>query len=326
MSYSSLLPLLKKTGSTLTVEEFQSKINVVFHDHEAFHYDAMHQDMWESLQEQINLLVDDLFRSKELHSGMRLLDVGCGTGLSTRLLLQSKLGPYIDEITLLDTSTNMLKLAQKKADAWGKNVVTINSEISDLEGQYDIIMVCSVLHHIPDLDTFLQKINRLLVSGGTFIHLQDPNGDYLHDAIYRHRLTDYQNSTVASSSKKFVDLIPKSWKHSINRILGRKNYIDRINDQLLDEKVIRRRMTADEIWSVTDIHVESKSDHTNKGISVSRLKECLKNFTLINQRSYAFYGVLKSDLSDDLKENESLFISKNELNGRNISCIWTKNN
>ena len=55
MSYTSLLPLLKKTGSPLSPEDFQARINVVFHDFESDHYDSMHDDMWESLQEQINL-------------------------------------------------------------------------------------------------------------------------------------------------------------------------------------------------------------------------------------------------------------------------------
>lgn len=325
MSYSSLLPLLKKTGSSLTVEAFQSRINVIFHDHEAFHYDEMHRDMWESLQEQINLLVDDLFEVEEPRKNLRLLDVGCGTGLSTQQLLHSKLGAYIDAITLLDTSPNMLKLAEKKAQTWGKKYKTVNSEISDLDGQYDVIMVCSVLHHIPELDLFLQKIDSLLVSGGIFIHLQDPNGDSLNDPVYLDRAAELQQVVSANTSRKPIDFIPKSWKHFINRTLGRKNYIDRINDQLLAEKVIRHRMTADEIWSVTDIHVEQKHDAANKGISLVQLKEYLKNFKLIKQRSYAFYGVLKSDLSEELEKNESVLISRNELNGRNISCVWIKN-
>ena len=32
MSYTSLLPLLEKTGSILTPEKFQERINIVFND------------------------------------------------------------------------------------------------------------------------------------------------------------------------------------------------------------------------------------------------------------------------------------------------------
>jgi 2-polyprenyl-3-methyl-5-hydroxy-6-metoxy-1,4-benzoquinol methylase len=324
MSYSSLLPLLKKTGSSLSVEEFQSRINIVFHDHEAFHYDRMHLDMWESLQEQINLLVNDYLEIKEPSSNISVLDIGCGTGLSTQQLLHSKLANYITEITLLDTSSNMLKQAEVKAKTWGKKYVIVNSEVSDLMGQYDVIIVCSVLHHIPELDSFLNKIDTLLKPDGVFIHLQDPNGDYLNDSNYLKRVTEFESIVSQSTTKKLVDFIPKNWKHFINRNLGRKNYIDCINDQLLSEKVIRRRMTADEIWSVTDIHVENKFNSTNKGISLNYLKNHFKNLQLIKQRSYAFYNVLKSDLPEELKKNEDAFIAQNELNGRNISCIWIK--
>lgn len=326
MSYSSLLPLLKKTGSSLTAEAFQARINVVFHDHEASHYDSMHQDMWESLQEQINLLVADWFAFKIPADHLSLLDIGCGTGLSTQKLLQSLLGTHIDDVTLLDTSSKMLRLAEAKAKTWEKKYSILNADIATVTNQYDVIIVCSVLHHIPELDIFLKQIDRVLKSGGILIHLQDPNGDYLNDATYKQRFDEYNNYTSSHSQKSLKALLPKQWKHFINRNLGRKNYIDRINDQLLAEKVISKRMTADEIWSVTDIHVESKLSPENKGISFEFLKNNLNNFSLVKQRSYAFYNVLKSDLPATLQSEEDRLIAQNELNGRNISCIWIKNN
>lgn len=324
MSYSSLLPLLKKTGSLLSAEAFQSRINVVFHDHEANHYDSMHSDMWESLQEQINLLVADWFDFKTPTPNLSVLDIGCGTGLSSQKLLQSPLGAYIDEVTLLDTSSNMLKQAEAKAKTWNKKWKLINADITAVTETFDVIMICSVLHHIPDLKQFLNHIDGLLKPGGVIIHLQDPNGDYLEDSVYVERMTAFEET--ANKKKNIANYIPKKWKHFINLKLGRKNYIDHINDQLLAEKVIRKRMTADEIWSVTDIHVESKLNTENKGISFEFLKAQLLNFQLIKQRSYAFYSVLKSDLPEEFKKNEAQFIDQNQLNGRNISCIWIKNN
>jgi len=46
---------------------------------------------------------------------------------------------------------------------------------------YDLILACSVLHHIPALPEFLAQLARLQSDRGAFLHLQDPNGDYLHD-------------------------------------------------------------------------------------------------------------------------------------------------
>jgi hypothetical protein len=83
-------------------------------------------------------------------------------------------------------------------------------------------------------------------------------------------------------------------------------------------------MTADEIWSVTDIHVETKKDTINKGISLRFLKLQLQNFELIKMRSYGFYGFLKSDLVENYQEKEARLIDENHVNGRNISCLWMK--
>ena len=161
--------------------------------------------------------------------------------------------------------------------------------------------------------------------GGILIHIQDPNGDYINSDSYLQRKNEYESIISAlPKNKKLTDFIPKPLLKSIKRILGRKDYIDLINDQLLAEKTIKRRMTADEIWSVTDIHVETKKDMVNKGISLRFLQTQLVNFDLINMRSYGFYGFLKSDLTEDYQQKEAQFIAQNQRDGRNISCLWIK--
>lgn len=327
MSYASFLPLLKKTGSTLTPDKFHERINIVFHDFEADYYDEMHHDMKESLQQQIDLLVSDLLASHPPSSkNLRLLDVGCGTGLSTQIVLNSKLGNYIDTITLLDSSPKMLQKAEEKAVIWNKKHTLLNGYVSDVKETFDVVIICSVLHHIPDLEAFLKQIDAILNPGGILIHLQDPNGDYLKDKTYLERSSQYKSEQSTVQKKmKISDLLPKHLKNSINRLLGRKTYIDKINDQLIKEGTIKNRMSADEMWSVTDIHVETKTS-TNKGISLQFLKNNLNNFELLQFRSYGFFGVLKSDLSVHFKDKEEEFIMQQQSNGRNISCIWIKKN
>lgn len=326
MIYNTLLPLIKKTKSPLSPREFQERINIVFHDFEASQYDLMHKDMWESLQEQINLLVADLLKRENYDSRkLNLLDIGCGTGLSTQMLLNSKLGVFIDEITLLDTSKNMLKFAEEKAKNWNKKYKIVNGYLLDLKQKHDVIIICSVLHHIPDLKIFLSEVENNLSEDGILIHLQDPNGDYINDTNYLERVGFFESEMNLKAQKKsLVNLMPKKWKHFVNRQLGRLSYIDLVNNQLMVENVIKKRMSADEIWSVTDIHVETKENRMNKGISFQFLQKQLFNFELINFRSYGFYGALKSQLPDKFKKIEEELISKNELNGRNISCLWKK--
>ncbi|MBO2544289.1 methyltransferase domain-containing protein [Salegentibacter sp. BDJ18] len=318
---------MKKKGCTLSAEKFQERVNVIFHDHEAAQYDQMHADMKNSLQEQINLLISDLFDHCSFsEKKLKVIDVGCGTGMSTEFLLNSRIEPYIENVTLLDTSKKMLELAGKKAKNWDVKYSVINAELHQISSKFDLVLICSVLHHIPELKKFLKMISEKLRTGGIFIHLQDPNGDYLNDRLYKERVKELQEQQkLKSLDKDFTAYIPKSIKSRINRLLGRKNYIDLINDQLLEEKVIKKRMSADEIWSVTDIHVETKNNTVDKGISLRFLQENLDDFSLISHRSYGFYGKLKYDLDDELRKMEEMYITERQLNGRNISGIWIKN-
>ncbi len=324
MSYQNLIPLLKKTKSPLSPEKFQERINIVFHDFESAHYDTMHKDMRDSLQEQINLLVADVLAAKKMeNTNLSLLDIGCGTGLSTEFVLGSNLGANISKVTLLDTSEKMLQEAEKKAKNWNKPYQLVNGYLASVAEKFDVIIICSVLHHIPELDVFLAQVDNALNPGGILIHLQDPNVDHLHDSVYIERKAAYKKELEHQKTKKGVSsMIPKPMLRWIKRQLNRKDYIDHINDQLLQEKTIHKRMTADEIWSVTDIHVETESEV--KGISLAFLQNALTNFELINMRSYCFFGALKSELTASYAAKESLYIDEGQTNGRNISCVWVK--
>jgi ATP synthase F0 subunit b len=57
----------------------------------------------------IDLLVNDLFKVGSLKNNLKLLDIGCGTGMSSEFLINSELNEYLAEVTLLDTSKKMLE-------------------------------------------------------------------------------------------------------------------------------------------------------------------------------------------------------------------------
>ncbi len=326
MSYSQLLPLMKRVGSTCSSEVFQEKVNIVFHNHEALYYDQLHNDMTVSLQEQTDLLIADYSGFAE-KSNLSLLDVGCGTGMSSQRVMNSQLKDKISKVTLLDTSPVMLQKATEKAQTWGIPFEVKEGYVSSLTEKFDIIIICSVLHHIPDLTSFLADINRLLNTNGILIHLQDPNADFLNDSELKQRMEQLQTASnkTTSNEASWVTIIPKPIRKWFKRLIGRKDYIDLINDELLAEGIIKRRMTADEIWSVTDIQIIQKNGEESGGISMRFLEDKLTNFRQLSKRSYGFFGPLKSELPQDFAQQEAELISKKALNGRNVAAIWIKN-
>ena len=86
-TYQRIQAVLDRNGNRCSPEEFRQIVNVVFHRYESSQYDELHRSMWESLPVVFDLLA--AAGIPDLKSHAQLLDVGCGTGLSTTLLLNT---------------------------------------------------------------------------------------------------------------------------------------------------------------------------------------------------------------------------------------------
>jgi len=96
----------------------------------------------------------------------RILDVCCGTGLSTEALRETY--PNAD-ITALDISSGMLTTAQRKPRL--RNVRFIVGDAMDLEksgaaGPFDAILMAYGIRNVPDSDLCLQRLHAQLAPGG----------------------------------------------------------------------------------------------------------------------------------------------------------------
>ena len=80
---------------------------------------------------------------KHIASGMRILDVGCGTGLLGHEM--KKKGNYVYG---LDTSKKELSIASKKLDCV-KNA-DISSNKIDLPKDFDVVVLSDVLEHLKE--------------------------------------------------------------------------------------------------------------------------------------------------------------------------------
>src|SRR5664279_699350 len=116
---STICGIMDRHGVRCSLEEFHQSVNVLFHDFESEIYDQVHRDMWESLPRQFELLVGDWLRCDSYAPReIRLLDIGCGTGLASDCLLKTAIGDRIKTIDLLDTSQAMLQQTSLRASGW----------------------------------------------------------------------------------------------------------------------------------------------------------------------------------------------------------------
>ena len=114
-----------------------------------------------------NLVCQAVEKQLDLLSDKEILDFGGGTGLLTLpLAKQAK------SVTLVDISEKMLEQARLKAEQQDiKNIQFFEQNLLEtpLEQQFDLIVVCRVLHHMPDLDEALSLFHQHLRENGQLL-------------------------------------------------------------------------------------------------------------------------------------------------------------
>lgn len=114
-----------------------------------------------------NLVCQAVEKQIDLLSDKEILDFGGGTGLlALPLTKQAKF------ITLVDISEKMLEQARLKAEQQDiKNIQFLEQDLlaTPLEQEFDLIVVCRVLHHIPDLDEALSLFHQHLKEDGQLL-------------------------------------------------------------------------------------------------------------------------------------------------------------
>jgi ubiquinone/menaquinone biosynthesis C-methylase UbiE len=105
----------------------------------------------------------------KLHSGVSLLDIGCGTG--SLLLAAAEMSPYPVSALGIDPSQAMLSASRRKAERRGLPVEFRPGLIEDLpvpDASVDRVFLTLMVHHLPPktLEAGLAEIHRVLRPGG----------------------------------------------------------------------------------------------------------------------------------------------------------------
>lgn len=115
----------------------------------------------------------------EIKPGMSILDVGCGTG-SLTLAARQKMGAE-GKVAGLDPSSNMINLAQQKADKAGVEIdfqVGVIEQIDYPDNTFDLVLSSLMMHHLPGelKKDGLKEVYRVLRPDGTLMIVEiDPN-------------------------------------------------------------------------------------------------------------------------------------------------------
>ncbi|WP_173250013.1 MULTISPECIES: class I SAM-dependent methyltransferase [unclassified Streptococcus] len=114
-----------------------------------------------------NLVCQAVEKQIDLLSDKEILDFGGGTGL-----LALPLAKQAKSVTLVDISEKMLEQARLKAEQQDiKNIQFLEQDLLEkpLEQEFDLVVVCRVLHHMPDLDEALSLFHQHLKEDGQLL-------------------------------------------------------------------------------------------------------------------------------------------------------------
>ncbi|NEP14084.1 MAG: class I SAM-dependent methyltransferase [Symploca sp. SIO2C1] len=99
---------------------------------------------------------------------MEVLEFGCGTG-STAITH----APYVKHIHAIDISSNMIKIAQGKAEAQNITNVTFEQlsidELNVSDRTLDVVLGLSILHLLENKEEVITKVYQMLKPGGIFV-------------------------------------------------------------------------------------------------------------------------------------------------------------
>lgn len=105
----------------------------------------------------INIILDNA----GVREGSRVLDVACGTGV----LMPDYLSRGA-EVTGIDISPEMIKLAEQKYAGTGVRFICGDVEAADVGQDFDAIVVYNAFPHFPDPERLIFRLSGLLAEGG----------------------------------------------------------------------------------------------------------------------------------------------------------------
>jgi arsenite methyltransferase len=145
-----------------------------------------YQQVLENPERVASLQVDRVVEALDVRPGMRIADLGAGTGLFT-LPLAKAAGPG-GKVYAIDIDPGLLGIVSEKARAAEMgNIETVVAGQTDpkLPEPVDLIFICDTLHHLPDQSAYVKQFQALLRPGGRvavidFLEAHWPAG---HDAL-----------------------------------------------------------------------------------------------------------------------------------------------
>jgi ubiquinone/menaquinone biosynthesis C-methylase UbiE len=146
-------------------------------------------------------------------SGHRIIDIGCGFGRLADCYLSR-----FENAVMLDGSMDLLKRAQEKTAGKAVYIAAGADHIPFKDASFDCALMIRVFHHLPDPQTTLLELNRILCVPGCLVFSYSNKRNARQFLLWLFRGTKFNPFTLEPKGKgtPFVHYHPKHVDQMLN--------------------------------------------------------------------------------------------------------------
>ncbi len=167
----------------------------------------------------------------QLDRGWRVVDVACGSGLVTELIVERIQGATDTMVVALDVSAAALReTADRLAATAGAAVQCVQARAEEMstvvKSEMDAVIFCNGIHYVRDKHRLVQEVHRVLRPGGVFAfntsffkgaQLPETQGFYRRWMIRALRILKDRHGTVPQREKveSRLQLTPEEYRQAV---------------------------------------------------------------------------------------------------------------
>jgi ubiquinone/menaquinone biosynthesis C-methylase UbiE len=117
-------------------------------------------------------------------NGGRALEIGCGNGSGTRVILDLF---QADRVDAIDLDPRLVRAAIQRTRQQRDRISVTRGDATAIDvddGNYDAVFNFAIIHHIPDWRSAVAEVYRVLRPGGRF-YAHDVFAKFIHDPLMK---------------------------------------------------------------------------------------------------------------------------------------------
>lgn len=320
-----------RCGAPLPLDDFVTIVSNAYHEVEAPFYDEVRSELLQML-----IPVLESFLSKSLGSlpgnQLQAVDVGCGTGFaSVRLMERAR--ARMGELVCVDLSPHMLERCRQKLKGNPKVHFLLGGveALGDQEAGFDLVISCSVVHHMLQVPSFLARVSRLVKPGGFYLMLHEPSRRFYRNPACNALMVECSARARKRPWHRYVD--PRAYVRTVRRMIqwrGLSPTQEQTSRLLQERGVTERPLRDEEIAVLVDVHAPPLRPEEwpgwQGGLDAAELKaNFVSALTLVEFRSYGFLGPLYKDrVPRQCWQKAQRLAERFPEDGANFCALWRK--